>query len=365
MTRWLVFLDDCYDAAWLRLEAGAVTARGDDFASWPPEATLADDIVAIVPGTSVVIHWVELPALTPAQTQAAARLLGADVCGGTIDTTHTAIGTVGSDGKRPLALVERAMMASWLARLAATGISVERIVPLPLLVPQADDNAPAVLVVGDIGNVHGPGLAFAAEAALVEVMLCGAAVANVDHAMFDAELTAMLAGVPINLCQGEFGPSRPPLLDRRRMFRMGALALAAALLWLGADVAALLRDIRTADRIEAQATDAARAVLPRGTAIDAPRAQVAAYAARVGADGFGFSALAAPVLAALRDRPGANLQTLRYTPDGGVAAAVSVPSPADRQGIADALGAAGVSVTIGDARDDGGVSVVDIVVRPR
>ncbi len=360
MIRWLVFLD-AGASHWLRLEGGLVTARGQGL---PPPDRDAGETIAVVPGTAVVLHWIELPALATAQALAAARLLAADVSGTAMADTHVAVGDADAAGWRPLALVDRATMAGWVATLAA-----DRIVPLPLLLPAADDAIAGgfvtVLTDGGIDNARGHRLAFAAEPALTAMLLAGQNVRTIDRAGLESQLATALATLPINLRQGDFAVARPWRIDRRRLRRIGLMAAAAAVLWLAGDVAALFRYGVAADRAELQLADAARAVLPRGTAIDAPRAQVAARLASLGGDGQGFSALAAPLLAGMRDRPATTLQSLQYAPDTGLALVVGTPAAEDARAIVAGMAAAGVDASAGAPRDDGGAPVTDIVVRPR
>ncbi|KAB7648991.1 type II secretion system protein GspL [Polymorphobacter fuscus] len=369
MTELIVFPDNGYSCLWLEMEAGRIVARGTDLAELRSAGEAPRDVVAVVSGVSVVVHWVELPALAPAQAAAAARLLAADVCGGAIASTHVALGDVDSEGTRPLALVDTRTMDDWLAILAAAGLDAVRIVPLPLLLPAASADAEGahatLLPIGDIGHVRGDRLAFSAELPLVDVMLADRTIIPIDAARFEASLSAMLATDVVNLRQGAFARKRRAPLDRRQLRRIAVTAVAAAGLWLGVEAATLLRDRFAADQIEQRAADAARAALPRGTAVDAPRAQVAARAARLGAAGSGFTQLAGPLLAGMRDQTATVLQSLKYAPDSGLAAAVEVRSPEARQQLTAIAPGSGQTLTVGAPRDVAGTTVVDIVVRPR
>lgn len=369
MTVLLVFLDDIYPSRWLRLDGDSVVARGDDLSTIARDGADPLEVVAVVSGTATVIHWVELPALAPAQAAAAAQLLASDVCGGAIGETHVALGPIASDGKRPLALVEKTVMQAWLTALAGSGLDARRVVPLPMLLPppKADSEPTAVTQfnIGTMAHARGAGLAISGEVALVEIMLDGRPVIAIEAAGFEAGLATALATETLNLRQGEFAPIRDLTIDKRRLRRIGLMAMAAAGMWLAAEVTSLIRDTFAAERVEQQVVDAARAVLPRGTAVDAPRTQVAARADRLGADGHGFTALAAPLLRVMRDRTDLVLHSLKYTPDIGIAAVIVAPSPDARQALMRDIAAAGQVLTIGDPRDDAGVAVVDIAVRAR
>lgn len=354
MIRQLVFLDEA--PSWLRLDGDSVVARG---AGWP----VADaPVIAVVPGESVVLHWVELPPLAPAQALAAARLLAVDVSAAPLDQLHVALGTVEADGRRPLALVDRAMMAEWLTRLALAGINNVALVPLPLLLPLPAEGV-TLLAEDGLWTVRGAGLGFTAEAGLAEMMLGAMPRQTIDKADFVAGLGGRLAALPLDLRQGQFAEQSPSRLDGTRVRRLALLAGAALALWLANDVAGLLRNSLAADRAEVELADAARAALPRGTTLTDPRGQVAARLARLG--GGGFAGVAAPLVGAVRDRPGMALQSLRYTPDAGLVAVVAVPAATDGAALAQAVAAAGLSATPGPARAMDGATLVDLTVRPR
>ena len=166
MIRTIVFVED---GRWLRLEGPVVTARGDGWATVPAPADGAE-VVAVVPGDAVVLHWVELPDLAPAQMAAAARMLAADVSAAPVETVHVAAGKAGEDGFRPLALVDRGLMAHWLAQLAEGGIEADHVVPAPLMLPVAGE-AVSVFEHGGLWLAHGTRLGFAAEPALARLMI--------------------------------------------------------------------------------------------------------------------------------------------------------------------------------------------------
>lgn len=363
MTRWLVFPDE--GCRWLQLDGDVVVARGTDPAAIARDGPAPVTVTAIVSATDVVIHWVELPALAPAQALAAAQLLAADVCAGPMAATHVALGAVDGDGMRPLALVDKAVMRGWHDALAVAGLVADAVVPLPLLLPDAEAESPVMFESAGIAHVRGHRLAFSAELSLAAVMLAGRDAVRIDTAQCETALARALAVPLLDLRQGEFARLAPTPLDHRQLRRIGVTALGIAALWIGTQATTLLRDGLAADRIEQQAADAARAVLPRGTAIDAPRAQVVARADRLGAGGQGFTALAVPLLTVMRDRAAVVLQSLRYVPDTGLVAVVVTPAPEDRQALAAGPGNGDRVISVGVPRNDAGTTVVDVTVRPK
>ena len=338
-----------------------IAARGDDAALIPPAED--DSVIAVVPGEAIVLHWVELPRLAPAQAAAAARMLAADVAAKPIDTTHVALGEPEADGRRPLAMVEDATVRGWLDRLAALGLAPDAIIPLPLLLPASD--GVTVLPTGDGVSARGQHLAFAAEADVAALILDGHALHAIDLAAFEAALPDSLAAGPLNLRQGRFALRRNWQPPRERLRRLALLAAAAALFWLVAGAAGLFERQRAAGRVEAQLADAAAAALPRGTAITDPRGQVAARLAALGGGDRSFSVLMTQLMTALRDRPAMALRSVQYTGAGGLNAVVEAGGPDDGAALARALGEAGVNAAAANPRMDGDRHVVDLTMKGR
>jgi general secretion pathway protein L len=358
MTRLLIFAGQT-PAPWLRLDDTGVVARGDDAAALPTGEDSA--IIAVVPGEDIVLHWVELPGLAPAQAAAAARVLAADVTAGSIEATHVALGGAGEDGKRPLALVEAARMRGWLEQLAALGLDADSLVPLPLLLPERD--GVTVFAAGTRLSARGHNLAFAAEPELAALLLDGHQQHVLDQDGFEAALPAGLAALPLDLRQGRFARRQSWAPARWRLRRLALLAMAAVLLWLVTGAVQLFERQRAAAAVEAQLAEAAAAALPRGTTITDPRAQVAARLAAVGGGDRGFSAMATQLMLALRDRPTVALRSLQYTSAGGLSAVVEAPGPDDGAALARALAEAGMLANIANPRLEGDKHVVDLTMR--
>lgn len=363
--RTLVLVGENDALPWLRIAGDGVVTRGDRIAALPPvDPGTEAETIAVVPGDAVVIHWVELPVLAPAQTAAAARLLAADVSATPIDATHVAIGSIERDGWRMLALVDAAAMAQWLAQLAAAGIDPDRMLPAPLLLGKPETGV-AVFDGGSAWTVRGARAAFAAEPDLARLLIGDEAVHPVDTGAWQAGLAAGLAAAPLDLRQGAFARARRWPVDRRRLVRIAGLAAALAGVLIATELASILRHGFAADRTELQLADAARQALPRGTLITDPRAQVAARLAQAGADGSGFSALAGPLVAAVRDRQAVMLQSLEFSPANGMVAILVTPTAADRDAIVAALDASGIEAAFGAPREERGQPLVELRLRRR
>jgi general secretion pathway protein L len=358
MIRTLVFVED---GRWLRLD-GRVT-RGDDIAALPAlDPALAAETIAVVPGEAVTLHWVDLPALAPAQALAAARLLAADVSAGPVDALHIALGPVEGDGGRVLALTDLEAMQGWLARLAAAGVTTDAMVPAPLLLPVPEAGV-TVLDDGRMWTARGTRLGFAAEPALAPLLIGDLPITRLDEAAWLAALPGVLAAPLLDLRQGSFSPVQRWQPDRRRLRRLTVAALAVLGIVLATEVVASWRYMVAADRAEARLEEAARQVLPRGTVVTDPRGQVAARAAQVG--GAGFAGLAGPLLRAIRDLGGVNVQSIEFAPATGLVVMMSVPAPPEREAIMAALVAAGLEAEFGMASETAGVPGIELRIRPR
>ena len=362
MIRTLLFLPDNGHRWWLQVAADGSTRRGDGWPESPDPATTAETI-AVVPGAPVALHWVELPPLAPAQTVVAARLLAADVSATPVDITHVAIGDSRGDARRPLALVDKALMAGWLAELAAAGIDPDRIVPATLLLPPPPTGV-AVLADGAQWLVRGQESAFAAESDLALLLIGDTPVTTLDPDAWCAGLPAALAAAGLDLRQGDFARPRRWRIDTARLRRAAVFALAIAGTLLATGATSILRHNLAAADAERELADAARAVLPRDTVIGDARAQVAARLDSLGG-GTGLTTLAAPLLTAVRDRPGVSLDSLNYAGPNGLSAVLVAPDVGDRAAITAMIEAAGVKARMGVPRDDSGRVLVDLMVQPR
>lgn len=357
MTRLLILLPINAEAPaqWVLLgDDGRIAARGGDLADRPADA---GDTIAVVPGEAVVVHWAELPRLAPAQAAVAARMMAADVVAAPLDSVHVAIGPE-ADGWRALAIVDRALMAGWLARLAGAGIDPERILPAPLLIAPPEAGV-ATLRDGGLVLVRGARQAFAAEPELAALLIGDTPATEIDAAAFEAGLAAALDAAPVDLRQGDYALKRPWQWDRRRLRRLALLAAAILVVTLVGDIARWLRHDFAADAAASAARATAQEVLPRGAVVSDPEAQVAGRLAETG--GGAWQALAAQLVTAVQAGDGVELTALRYA-DGALQATAAAPSAAALAALADRLRAAGLTVSAGAPRAEGGRQLADLTV---
>jgi len=282
---------------WLRQGGGARALASTSGA--PPAGVLAavDEIIVLVPATEVVLTEATLSARNRAQLLQALPYAVEEQVLGPLDDLHFAASR-GTSGTLGVAVVAKAALRGWLARLAEAGIQPDVVVPESLALRAAAQQA-SLMIDGDRAVARlAPWSAFACSLAELPGWL---ALAGPRHALdvhdFRAapalalplhpasyherqrDPLAFLAGgfaaAPLNLLDGEFAPRHRHARGRHWWRVAAVLAAIVALLafaGLGADV---LRLSRESARIAALTQDALRKAFP-----DIDAAQIA----RLGAE---------------------------------------------------------------------------------
>jgi general secretion pathway protein L len=317
---------------------------GTGGAGWPsPDG---GPLVLAVPGEAVALHWLDLPDLAPAQAAAAARMALTD----RLAEADPHIAVAPGDGRRAVAVVAREQMAGWLAEAARAGWRPTAIIPDPLLLP-APASGWAVAQDGPRVLARSASAAFAAEADLAAAIIGTDATTPAQPTLPDV--------LPLDLLSGDYAPVTRWQPDRTQVKRLALLAAAIAGLWLGGDLAALLRARSAASAADAELMALAPGATDGAAAFTALQTQ----AQRRGAAG-GLAAMAGPVVQALSARPGAGLASLNYTPGSGLVAGVA-GGAAEAQALVDALGAAGLAATTSTTRATADGSISDVTVRTK
>jgi general secretion pathway protein L len=361
----LVFLGrDGGCEGWLRLAAGAVTARGAGLDG--AETHRSAPIVAVVPGEQVTLCWLDLPAgLSGAQAAGAARLMAAKLSAQPIGDLHVAVGGESAGAPtRCAGFVPAATMSAWLAHLGAAGMDPVRILPETLLL-QAPADGFAVLASGSVRLYRAEREAFAAEPELGELLLAGRAAAELDQGAFEAALPQALADAPLDLRQGPFARRRDWRVAPARMRRLALLAAALLLVSLAVQVAAIARYNLAADAAEAEARRVAAASLPRSPGFADPQAALTRRLAELRGGGAGFGATAGALFEAVRATPNVELSALAFAPDGSLRATVQADSPAAIEALRQRVDAGGFEAQAGAPRSGGGRRIAELLVRPR
>ena len=310
----------------------------------------ADDrVVAVAPAEAVTLHWAALPDRSQAQAAAAARLLVGEASATPAAGLHVAVGDEsggGGGGDRPIGVVEAVTMRAWLAALAAAGIDADAIIPAPMLLPASAEGF-ASAAVGGARVVRGPGLGFADEPGLTELVTGGATPVPVTDADLATAIAAALAAPPLDLRQGPFARRRRVELDRRLVRRLAVLGLALLGLTLAIDLVRLVRLDLAASAAEAQADALATGALPRGETVTDPGRQLTERLSRLRGPGRGFTATAAVVYAAVRQVPGSEVTTMAFQPDGSLLVGLATQNESGPTDIKRAIEASGLAVTAG------------------
>ena len=192
--------------------------------------------IVVVPGEDVLVRWIEFGAATPTQAAAAAPQLLKDDIAAPPETLHFAVGNADDHGFRPVCIIDRARLQSYLARAAALGVKPVAAVPDHLLLPAPKGDAVRIGERGALRIVRAHRLAFCGEAEMVARVLAGKSVKHAaDLADIDAAFAAGSASLAVNLLQGEFAVNRampPRPKDLRRVASLAAaLILSPLILW--------------------------------------------------------------------------------------------------------------------------------------
>lgn len=165
--------DPAAPVAWLACDAGRVTASGTD--ALAEGALLADGrrVIAIAPGSSVLLTRAAVPSRKPQHIRRAVPFALEERLAADVASLHFAHGLREADGTVPVAVIDRALLDAWLTTLDAAGLAPEALLPEPLALPQPDGSWL---------------LACDAERA---VLRCGS---HVGYALDRDEVTALLRG---------------------------------------------------------------------------------------------------------------------------------------------------------------------------
>lgn len=338
-------------------------------------------VVALVPGTDVLLRQVKLP--PKGDALAALPFALEDDLAVDLDRLHFALGTAGEDGRRLAAAVDRERMEAWRDWLAPLN-------RLPvLLVPETaalDAPADAALVIdrGATCMVVSPAGRVAVERELLPLMLPPLleGVGRIELAGDDGLLPADLPdGISTTRQPAPDGPGfcrlvlarmltdRQAPLDlfqgpyRRRVQaptglgawrRAAVLAAGLAGLHLGATAVTAWQMRAEAQALEQQAEAAFRQAFPDVTRIVNLRAQARA---RMAADQGGADAylrLSGLLFTGLQALPGMAVTSLRFEPDqGDLTAELTYLRYGDMEALRTAVSTAGGRLVEGSARQEG------------
>lgn len=356
----------------------------------PVFEVMPEKVVAVVPGTAVLMRRVMFPPQTEKAMRKAAPFMLEDDLAVDAGEMHFAIGSGGEE--RPVVAVAHNRMRDWIAQLAEMALVATALVPEFCAVTAADGEA----LVVDLGsrvilrhNDQGCSAEPALLSHIAEEYLAGARTIRLHSAdpapltagalhpfaslirttplsvVFRLESALGAAAEGINLLQGAYASRRDwrgIRRDWRRAARLSGLAGAAALALLVVDGARLQRQ---AEQAIARAETVFRQALPEVKRVVNPRAQIRtelqALKAKVSSSFLQSSDL---LFGVVSETNGTEIQTLRFDAKRGeTTATLLLPSFDTIEHIKTAVKKKGGVLQEGGARQEGERILADVTVR--
>lgn len=357
----LLFLptDDSQPWRWWRIRDDAFEREGEGL----PELGDDDRVVAVAPADAVTLHWANLPARSPAQAMAAARVVVSDATAEPAHDLHVAVGAE-RDGERAIAVVAPARMTAWLTALAQRGIDPAAVVPAPLLLPEPEEGYCRADLPGQ-RVVRGRTTGWADDATLTDLVTRGEVPQTLDRDAVRAAAAAAVAEPTIDLRQGAFARRRRrAAIDWALVRRLAVLAGLILLATLAIDVVRIMRYSFGADAIEQRAATVARQALPRGTGEGDAARMLTERVSQLRGPGQGFTRTAAAVYAIVEAVPDTEVTALQFDADGSLRVSLSLAGEAQANTVKSRLAAAGFTVESSVFQQSAGRLTGDMTVRP-
>ncbi|MDF0541538.1 type II secretion system protein GspL [Sphingobium sp. H39-3-25] len=353
---------------WLRIVDGEVTQTGAGTgwlsASGVAELPASCMVMLIAPVGLTALHWIAYPDMPVRQGRAAARLTALSESIGPADML-VAAADENEDPAQPhiVAIAARADLQHWLLWAQHHGLDPDAIVPAALLLPApAEGCVRAMIGAEDV-------LRGAAVAAPASDPLAAAIIGQDVPVALGADTVrwAMLDGLeapPLNLRQGDFAKRVRRQVDGQRLRRMAVWCGFIAFISLSMSLIAIVKLNADTRRLDAQAVEAARTVLPAATDAALVLQDLDARLAERGAGAWGFTGPASGLFSAMQGAPGVSMTSLGRTADGTLRATIAAARAEEINGVLLAIQAAGFTITATSSQDPGGRTLADITVRP-
>ena len=353
-------------AKYLRIDShGRILERRSAEAGEPLASESGIRRVVVVPGENVGTLWLELPARSPAQALAAARIMLQDRLASQGDPIHIAIAPgLDPDAPRPVAFVAESQMQSWLQQCAELGFTPDVMIPEQLVLETPGDVV-RVFERDGVWLVRGRRSAFVAEPELVKQVI----------SVQTGELVADPALVEVHIAQSmgkphaeqldllHHGHARVGTLARLRWRRISVLVVlcvASPLLLLCVQISRdALGTYWMQARTEAVAKYAKDASLPNG--IEVPAALHVHYLNRVSP--ILLASQAGGLFEALQELPGTQLQSLDYNVEDGLRAGLLHSNEADLNTLRESLATRRLELVPLDSQAVDGGLTTQVVLR--
>ena len=368
MTRILILLPEqpqpgLADTFWWRVEAGAVTARGED-ASWVDlSAEGGGELVALAPAGAVRLVVTEPVGATDRQAVAIAAAAVREASAGDGGELHAAAAIIGAGEERRAmaAVVATTAMERWLEWLGALGRDPLAIVPSLLLLPPANE-----WIDLRVGNEHLVGrgeLRFPYEPALAEALVGEERVRRLPADEVEAALVRLAEAPPLDLRHGAFARRRSLRIAQRQWRELAALAACVPLLALAAALVTVVRVNGAADRLDRQTEEVASAALGRSVAAEQALTELDLQAARLGGTGGAMAGPMAALFQQMQADPSVTATTLGWRGDGTLSTTLAAARVEDINRLLIALQRNGYKVTAVPRSAADGRQMADITVR--
>lgn len=326
-------------------------------------------LIAFAPSTAVTCHRAALSARSERQAQLAAGFAVEDELAQPVEQVHAVPAvTQGPGDERDIYVVANGLMEAWVSRLGEVGAASLAIIPeLSLLGPDRTwlDLAGRRLILKD-GRRYGVDLSLPED--LLRALLADEA-GPVSPRTDGETLTELISlHVPegqVDLCQGRFARKRSGLFSGAVDLRMPAMALASLLLvWTGVisvEIRALKQD---AAGMRALASGVYAGLYPEEGAVDDPAARIRARSAAASPAALDFEQAAAALYEAVLASEGVSVQSIRYDArDASLRASLVLQSYGDDARLGADLEKSGLTVSVGDSRQEQGQVVGEIILR--
>lgn len=347
---------------WWRVADGLVSdsGAGDD---WRDVLGNEARVIALVPADEAPVRWIELPDLTAAQAQAAARLATADTVLGDPQSLHIAAGAPLADGRVPTAAVSRAAMADWTEQLAAMELRADAIVPIAALPPPPPADQALRVEWGQDALLVTSAMSAPADPAL-DALRVGTA--EIKQAPADAPmlwLADLSNHVPLDLMQGDYAQRRSAAFTPSQQRWLIRLTVAALLLAVALPLAQMWVWSRTVAAADARTLAVAKSA---GIAASDAATAEAEIDRRLAARGGGPLALSAPLgglYRALQAQPAVALRSLSHVANGTLTVTLASPRTQEVNAVLTDLQARGFVVTAQAMAGSDGMQMANITIR--
>lgn len=332
-----------------------------------------DEIVVFVPGTEVTEHRAAIPARNEREARRAALFAIEDELASPVESLHIALSGKGEDGQRIVLVCSAERMTAWNNRLKREGWPVACLTPdymaLPATASAADTGLRLIFNLGTRRlalDGGAPGDLVSAVAGLSEgdPALHGAGIARRLGRTGEplpggtAAALATLAGGRqdfLDLRQGPFAQRQGMALPQVSLWQRAAGLAAAAGVVAIANVVLETRALNaSADSHRAEAQALYAQYFPAEGRISNPATRVQQKLASQRATSLSFLDTSAVLYDAIGQLDGANLRSLRFDAETGeFRASVDYARYGDDLRLAELLGRAGLTATLGDTRSVG------------